>query len=103
MADRKPVAPFALIEFLALSPDDAVASEAVIDCVHSAGQSFRLASRSHIDIRQAREQVRLQIACRDQVRKRDPDFSDPDATALSERLSPELIQEIKERLLSCAR
>ena len=49
--------------------------------------------------RQLRKQIRLQVRCRDQVRKRDRDFSDPDATALSERLSPELVQEIKERLI----
>jgi len=71
----------------------------VIDLVHSAGQFSRFTARREIDVRQVRKQVRLQIACRDQIGKRDRDFSDPDATALFERLSPEAVQEIEEGLI----
>jgi hypothetical protein len=71
----------------------------MIDCVHSAGQSFRFTARRPLDIRQIREQIRLQVRCRDQVRKRDRHFSDPHTSALSERLSPKLVEEIKEGLI----
>jgi hypothetical protein len=39
----------------------------VIDLVHSAGQFFRFTARRQIHVRQAREQLRLQIGCCDQV------------------------------------